>query len=294
LNKELAELIIFNSIFEAVKETGDFSLLQDKLEIIEPRNTILDKFIDLNSNSDYAYLKKSFNRVPEEYTLKYAGISGNFGARAQEEWFKNYTKNPNKYVVYILSSFLSKLRMNRKLREKINKDFLEYITSVLDIDTASLDTSEDEKEFLFSCEEFQDLIFITFAETIYNPEIEDDINTKFTRSNKLFWDRFNELYEKVFIKKFGENKLLEKGFFLDDVLMKYKKEYGFDVFDDALDKTIYPEYPKQYLPYFNFQDSKYQNKVNDEEYINFRKREFALYNDLCDKYGILKTRTKMM
>lgn len=293
LNRELAELIIFNSIFETIKN-GGFYLLQDKLEIVEPKNVILENFIDLSNTSDYAYLKKAFDRVPEEYTLKYANTSGNFDSYAQEEWFKKYVESPNKYVIYTISVFTNKLRMNSRLKSRIDSEFLSYLESIITLDFEETASSTDDKEFLFSYKEFQDLVFITFAETIYNPEIEDDINTKFIRSNKLFWDRFNALYQKVFIKKFGENTLINKGFFLDNALMKYKKEYGFDIFDYALDTTIYPEYPRQYLPYFNVQDSKYKNKVNDEEYIEFRKREFALYNDLCNKYGILKIRLKMM
>ena len=292
MNKELAELIIFNSIFETIKE-GGFYLLQDKLKIIEPQSEILEKFIDLNGKSDYVYLKNSFGKVPDEYTLKYAGITSNFNSYAQEEWFRNYVENPNKYVTYAISTFITSLSKNSKLKNKLDPEFLSYLASIVNTDFKPFETSVDDKEFLFSYEEFQDLLFITFAETIYNPEIEDDINTEFTISNKFFWDRFDELYKKVFIKKFGENDIINKGFL--NLLPKYKKKYGFELLDFALDTTIYPEYPKRFLPYFNFPTSKeYKNKVNDEEYINFRKREFALYNDLCDKYGILKTRTKMM
>lgn len=292
LNKELAEIIIFNSIFENIKK-GGFNYLEDNLEIVEPQNTILDKFIDLN-NSDYAYLKKAFNKVPKEYTLKYAGISNNFNSSAQEDWFRKYVETPNKFVIYTISAFINSLIKNSRLKSKLDPEFLEYLASITGQDIKEFTNSEDTKEFLFSYEEFQDLIFITFAETIYNPEIEDEVNTKFSKSNKLFWNRFNELYRDIFIKKFGENDIINQGFFLDKSLMEYKKRYGFDIFDDVLDSSAYPQYPEKYLPYFNFPSKEYNNKVNDEEYIDFRKKEFALYNDLCDKYGILKTRTKMM
>lgn len=291
MNKELAEIIIFNSIFEAIKGSG-FYALQDTLEIIEPHNTEIDKFISLSSENDYTYLKKAFNTTPNNFTLKYAEITGNFNAAAQEKWFRQYIEKPNKFVLYTISSFMNKLSMNDKLRRKIDSELLDLFKSVAENNLSEFNVTLDDKEYLFSCEEFQDLIFITFAETVYNPEIEDEINARFSKSNSLFWNRFNELYKNVFVAKFGENELINQGFFLDDVLMKYKKEYGFDVFEDALDATKYPIYPNNFLPYFNMRDKAYLNKTNDEEYRQFRRKEFALYNDLCSKYGISPLREK--
>lgn len=293
MEKEIAKLNIFNSIFESTRYTG-FEGLKAPLELIEIDNSLIGRFYDIDNNSDYIYLN-SFKSTPINYTLELAGISSNFGVQEQKEWFKSYIANPNKFVLYVLSSYASKLAMNDKLKNKLDEEFLSCIYDSIELSAADINTDVENKyNESFSSEEFQDLVFITFAETVYNPEIEDELNTRFAESNPTFWNRFYELYTTVFKKKYGESKIFNDSFFFNEYIQKEKDRLGFEMLEDALSDSKYPIYPSEFLPYLTLQDETYKKKVDNPEYIRFRQREFDLYNELCNKYGITPSRSKMI
>ena len=290
-NKSLAEMIIFNSIVQACVKNNGYSGLENKLTIELPAAYVIEKFFDDSDVTDFSYVISAFKKAPESFVYKYAGLDINsFDAEKQKAWFKDYIQKANKFTVYTLGNIKSKIQMNNRLKASLAGEFLDDINAVesVNADSAKEDNAVDEK--LFTCEEFQDLVFITYAETLHNPEIEDELCQVHGVSNAVFWNRFYTLYEKVFLKRFEENNLLNEGFFTNEDIEKRIKDYGFDVLSDALIDDKYPEYPSKYLPYF----IPAPDKREDEEYIQFRKREYELYSELCTKYGITPLRSTMM
>ena len=295
MEKEIAKINIFNSIFQSIKDSG-FKGLQSTLEIIPVNNNELNNFFDLkNNNSDYIYFN-SFGTVPDEYTFKLAGISGNFNEDNQKEWFKNYIKTPNKYVKYVLSTYVNKLSMNSKLKNKLDFEFLDCITKAINMDIKDINVNDNYAfNQSFTNEEFQDLLFITCAETIYNPEIEETISENFNASNSLFWKRFNELYKTAFKAKFGESNIINDSFLLNEQINKQKKLLGFEIIEESMINKKFPIYSNKFQFYLQFKDDAFKNREREyEEYKDFRQKEFSLYNDLCDKYNINPIRTKMI
>lgn len=288
MEKQLAQAVIFNSIFESTKDYG-FNGLQDNLKIITPSNLDIKMFLE-KDDSDYSYLMKAFRSVPENYTLQVAEVKQPFNREAQKEWFKEYIKKPNKYVYNTLKQYINVLSRNLKRYNNLDKEFLDCIMDSTEVEEIVF--TKDPVKYLFTQKEFQDLVFITFAETVHNPELEDEINFSLYESNPLFWNRFTELYEKVFIPLFGENAVLNEGFFNSNRIKEGINKIGFGVLFDALVDNKYPQYPQKYLPYFNSMNEKYKNKINEEEYINFRNKEFSLYKELCSKYNITPRRSR--
>jgi len=295
MEKELAKLNIFNSIFESVKEWG-FAGLKEPLEIIPVDNKVIEKYFKVKDDtSDYTYFNY-FKTVPAKYTFELLGIPENFTVDEQKEWFKNYIKNPNSYVRSVLGTYANKLTMNARLKSKLDDEFLKCIEEAVDIMPNNTATpSENKFNEEFTNEEFQDLIFITAAETIYNPEIECELSNNFYNANALFWKRFNELYREAFMKKFKESKIVNDSFMLNEDIEKLKKKYGFELLEDAMKNSKYPIYQNKFQFYLNLEERTFEAREKDkEEYEDFRRREFALYEDLCAKYGIVPRRTKIM
>ena len=287
MEKELAKLNIFNSIFENIKDKG-FNGLQFPLTLVPLKDSEVIKLFK-QTNSDFMYFNES---IPLKYSLELANINNGFTIEQQKEWFKNYIKKPNKYVASKLKQYLAKLEMNSRLRNRLDEEFLTCVQESVKQETKKFKVGGTTKfNQSFSNNEFQDLIFITCAETIYNPELEDDLSNNFAIANNIFWKRFNQLYIEVFKKKYGESVIIDDYF---KQIKEDREKYGFEILEYGLKKEIYPRYPYKYMPYLKVIDKEYKNKKNEEEYISFRKTEFSLYQELCNKYCITLKRSKVL
>lgn len=72
-----------------------------------------------------------------------------------------------------------------------------------------------------------------------------------------------------------------------------RKILGFELLEDVLNSSKYPKYPSHLMPYLNISYKQNRDEC-DDEYLDYRKREFSLYCELCDLYGIVGIREEMI
>lgn len=146
-----------------------------------------------------------------------------------EKWLSNYIKKPNAFVKLYLKEVLSKVNMNRRLKEAIGMDLIIKLQASVEQPTRKYKLSSKRFPIKMYCNEIlQDLVYITLMETVFNPEIEEN-KYSFVELTQMTKTRLDSLIDAQYALNFMYSDLFEKCYNAKEGLVSKELErYGWE------------------------------------------------------------------
>lgn len=283
---------------EGIKEGYTYEYIEDVPLKGVPVTELHLKRVDFNNDvSDYVYfslLEVLPSEVIKQYLSYYKLLEDENGIVKVEKWLSNYIKKPNAFVKLYLKEVLSKVNMNRRLKEAIGMDLLIKLQASVEQPTRRYKLSSKRFPIKMNCNEIlQDLVYITLMETVFNPEIEENAYS-FVELTQMTKTRLDSLIDAQYELNFVYSDLFEKCYNAKEGLVSKELErYGWEYYTFFIKNKKYPIYENKWWVYLKVDYKKVLiDRLKDKEYINFRERDYKLYLDLCEKYDIYPLRSR--